>query len=222
MANQPQSAVEIIEDISVEEIDLALQKLLENRVTIDTPSGTKKIVPIYFQDRDTKKMADMTDTRGSIHVLWQSTVRADDRYRIQEDQYVVASEDENGNPIDYRVRRPPEPVWVNYLIVARSSKLYDIRKIQGWLDRFFPVTHTTLEVKGYRTHVYRDGFSAADVEDAGIFQRQLNIRILGFIAPLDSADGQAKIVPAIRSMEVEIGNTLDPDAPDEIFERIVV
>lgn len=207
------------EDISIAEVNLALQNLLEGKVTTVDPFGKERAVPVYFRDRDSKMIAD-SRPKGMIEISWVANERAESAYQNQCYLLRVIDRDENDYPIQYQAVKSPDAIWLTYTITASSDNWNDVIKMQSMLDKVFPVNHTVLNVNGFKTHMKRDGFTPADDEELGIFIRDFNLRILGYIFGLDCVENKI-IIPAIRDVDLEVTATSDPDSnPIEII-RII-
>ncbi|MDX1471464.1 MAG: hypothetical protein R3213_08200 [Flavobacteriaceae bacterium] len=205
----------IFEDLSVAEIDLALEKHLKDKVFIEGAFDKKFAVPVWFRNTEANMRADSTSAGGDIYINWISSELADGLYRVQEPICEVIETDKNGAPVKYRIKPPPTPIWNHYTITARSDDLNCIRKIHNKLEKLFPADHTTLNVKGFKTPMRRENFLSSDLPDLGIFVRDMNIKILGYVYE-DSC--KSEICPAVGEFKLEIGKTLDPEDDDAFYE----
>ncbi len=198
-----------LDDISIAEVNLALEKLLKDKIkTKRLLSGKSKSVPVFFRGRDSKIIPDTT-SGGLIEVSYDTTVRAEGGYQIQCEIFHPISCDENGEPLEYLQMEHPEAIWLMYTISARSDNWNDIIRMQSKLDRIFPVNHGTIHVKGSNMHLFREGLNSADDNDLGLFIREYSIKILGYI--YGDCD-ENKIVPAIKRADLEVSTDSDPNS----------
>ena len=196
------------QDISVAEVNLALETRLKEQVFTKDLFGKKRPVPVFFRDRDSKIIPDASPG-GMVLISWDSVDRAEGVYQSNCDYQQVVRKDKDGNPLAYRIISAPDAIWLSYTITARATEWDDIIAIHDRLSKIFPLNHTNLDVKGAQVRMLRDGFTSADDEELGIFIREINIRILGYIWGLDTEDDR-KIVNAIKNVELTFCPTSDP------------
>lgn len=205
----------IRENIFIAEINLALNDLLADKIFVPDGFGKPMSVPVYFRDRDSKIIADTTPS-SMITIAFEGYEKADAVFWTQCSFVDVLEEDSEGNPLKYRVTRSPEPVLMNYTITARSQHWDDMIAVETSLAQIFPVNHTFIDVKGFKTHLYRAGYNSSDSQELGIFIRNFSIDVIGYLFAEKCSD---EIVPAIKSATIEVSNTSDPEVePIEIIE----
>ena len=194
-------------DIFIAEINLALDGLLRDKIFTTDVFGRKKAVPIFFRDRDSKLIADTTP-QSLVSIAFTGYDKADSVYWEQCGSKEVIEVDSDGNPIKYRIIGPADAVLMRYSISARSQHWDDMIAVDHALAKFFPVTHTLLDVDGFKTHMFRTGYQSVDDAQLGIFERNISLEIIGYLFP---ANCKNEIAYGIRSATLEVGTSADPD-----------
>ena len=206
------------QDISIKEINLALDKILKQKVVLSRGDGSQYIVPVYMRGRDSKLIPDMTQF-GMIEVSYTGMDNADPVYEYQCDIAEVVAQDAEGNPTKYVVHKAPQAVEMTYHVTARAQTWDAIADIHFQLDKIFPPRHRSLEVRDRVVNLFRRGYSAGDNEEFGIFIRTWTLGIIGYIFVEDCNDKSQGEVFAVRDIAASIQLGTDPEmaVPDELI-----
>jgi len=210
------------DDITVKDINKALDDLLKQKLLLKRGDGSKFIVPIFFRTRDSKLVPDATPL-GMVEIAFTGLAAAPGVYWKQCRAAQPIAWDADGNPVKYSVREGPEPAEFTYTIIARTQHWDDMTELQFQLDKIFPPKHRMLRVKDQNLSLFRRGYTFGDNEDFGIFIRTWTLGIIGYIYADSCKD--AEIQYAITDISVEAQSNSDPNdtTPEEfIIEEIEI
>ncbi len=208
--------------VTVADLNLALQKLIEGKVRILDADGTTFYVPVFFRARDSKVVADVIPL-ASIHISYVGAERAEAVYKQGCSLVEVLAEDADGNPTKYSVKPFPEPMEMSYTIEVRAQHWDDLSTLQEQLDRLFPPTHRSLKVKDNNLNLFRREYIQADNDELALFIRQWNIGIIAYL-DISDCDDSGEAVFAVREIDATIQADPDPEIdPDPLItEEIII